>query len=486
MVTQNDEDIADDQLVESCKRLDGRRRMLITFLSDLDHEKLALQAQRHLLQRRIAEFELLAAESATWAAPPQGLQLKRLPGGDHGASGVELTWCFEAGQLRSCGFEVQQVSHGVGRLRIRTLQCHEPRCVMDMPGKACIFQVRTCGIVEVEGVEHRVVSAFCEPISLHDVERSDDVKKPATVAEMPEGGTSLEPPVNPGASESAEAVEVEQNRDESNASGSMAEMVEILEKTRAELKEERDQYQELWTINQIQSSEMVALKEELAERHSSEQTKLKEERDQYQELWTVNQIQSSEMVALKEELAEQRHSSEQTKKLLEFHQLQQQEVERQKAIDREVMLSLQLSLQQSELREAEAKESEAELRQKVEQDRVRMEIMEHEQQVACKKPAVAAVAASPRRKDEEMTGMTIHLREAPVSPLKANASPPVVHCVAQSVQLPVASHADALGPTVMQLPRRFGGEHREMPRSHVNQELQGWPVPTLQMSLWRR
>ena len=447
MVTQNDEDIADDQLVESCKRLDGRRRMLITFISDLDHEKLALQAQRHLLQRRIAEFELLAAESATWAAPPQGLQLKRLPGGDHGASGVELTWCFEAGQLRSCGFEVQQVSHGVGRLRIRTLQCHEPRCVMDMPGKACIFQVRTCGIVEVEGVEHRVVSAFCEPISLHDVERSDNVEKPATVAEMPEGGTSLEPPVNPSASESAEAVEVEQNRDESNASGSMAEMVEILEKTRAELKEERDQYQELWTINQIQSSEMVALKEELAE---------------------------------------QRHSSEQTKKLLEFHQLQQQEAERQKAIDREVMLSLQLSLQQSELREAEAKESEAELRQKVEQDRVRMEIMEHEQQVACKKPAVAAVAASPRRKDEEMTGMTIHLREAPVSPLKANASPPVVHRVAQSVQLPVASHADALGPTVMQLPRRFGGEHREMPRSHVNQELQGWPVPTLQMSLWRR
>ena len=436
MVTQNDEDIADDQLVESCKRLDGRRRMLITFLSDLDHEKLALQAQRHLLQRRVAEFELLAAE-ATWAAPPQGLQLKRLP------AQVELTWCFEAAQLRSCGFEVQQVSHGVGRLRIRTLQCHEPRCVMDMPGKACIFQVRACGVVEVEGVEHRVVSAFCEPISLHDVERSDDVDKPATVAEMPEGGMSLERPVHPGAPESAEAVEVEQNHDESNASASMAEMVEILEKTRAELKEERDQYQELWTINQIQSCEMVALKDELAE---------------------------------------QRQSSEQAKKLLEFHQLQQQEVEKQKAIDREVMLSLQLSLQQSELREAEAKESEAELRQKVEQDRVRMEIMEHEQQVASKKPAVAA---SPRPKDEEMTGMTIHLREAPMSPLKANVSPPVVHSVAQSVQLPVASHADALGPTVMQLPRRFGGEHREMPRSHVSQELQGWPVPTLQMSLWR-
>ena len=178
--------MSDEQLLQTCRRLDSRCQMLFTLLSDLENEKNALHAQRNLLHQSIAQVEeSISAEAAESSMekpesfqlpvlnPPEKLQLTVCD------STIELTWSWQQLNLqwRSLRFEVQQLSDGAGgRQRARTFQCEgsnsgEHGCTIDSwtRGKAYSFQVRAC--VEVCSSSNgdlwtAISSAFCEPAAL--------------------------------------------------------------------------------------------------------------------------------------------------------------------------------------------------------------------------------------------------------------------------------------------------------------------------------
>ena len=63
--------MSDEQLLQSCIRLESRGQMQLTLLSNLEDERSALQTQRELLQRRIFEVQE-EARTAAMARPETG------------------------------------------------------------------------------------------------------------------------------------------------------------------------------------------------------------------------------------------------------------------------------------------------------------------------------------------------------------------------------------------------------------------------------
>ncbi|CAE7419245.1 unnamed protein product [Symbiodinium natans] len=149
--------LSDQQLVQTCFRLEGRVRMLAAFLGDLNSEKATLQRQQAMLRERLAELELgqLGPGSPTAhmhaeedAAPelkvPEEFCLRQ------SAEGVELSWRAVGSVGPSTSFEVQQLSQGSGgRTRVRSFMFEGQaeavqRCLIDSVTKSCAFRVRAC------------------------------------------------------------------------------------------------------------------------------------------------------------------------------------------------------------------------------------------------------------------------------------------------------------------------------------------------------
>jgi len=63
--------MTDEQLLQTCARLESRGQMQLTLLSNLEEERSALQTQRELLQRRIFEVQQ-EARTAAMARPETG------------------------------------------------------------------------------------------------------------------------------------------------------------------------------------------------------------------------------------------------------------------------------------------------------------------------------------------------------------------------------------------------------------------------------